>query len=254
MKKNSITTWILIAVPAFLLTVFYGCSESQKPQTEHIAPINTSSTLVNYHPVLDRKMRGGDSMLVDFDALVQEELIVEADLPQLGSWVLQHGGMENPDSTLLNTTYRQLLNAVLVRDMSGGEKPCTGCTDSILIATYGYSTVIYLGKGRTSLQKMLAAAIQDVNDVAPQYKESPFNQNVELATWQEKIENLPLQIKGLDLVLFGNAVIFINRSGKEVSDYTFGQVLTVVDRVKEMDGYEDVRRLFERTLPQRTQQ
>ncbi len=193
-------------------------------------------------------------MLVDFDALVQEELIVEADLPQLGSWVLQHGGMENPDSTLLNTTYRQLLNTVLVRDMSGGEKPCAGCTDSILIATYGYSTVIYLGKGRTSLQKMLAAAIQDVNDVAPQYKESPFNQTVELTTWQEKIENLPQQIKGLDLVLFGNAVIFINRSGKEVSDYTFGQVLTVVDRVKEMDGYEDVRRLFERTLPQRTQQ
>ena len=191
-------------------------------------------------------------MLVDFDALIQEDIIVEADMARIGSWVLQRGGLEKPDSSVLGITYRELLRDVLIRDMSGGAEPCIGCTDSILLSTLGYSTQVYLGMGRTSLQKMLRSALDNVAEVSGEYTQGAMNEKINLETWQEKIENLPRQVNGLDLVLFGNALVLLNRERNNLSEYTFGQLLAAVDMVKEMDGYQDVRRLFERTQQSQT--
>ena len=242
-----------LVVPAILLIVLSGCTESEQPQTMLPEPVNSSSKLVNYHPVLDKNVRSGDSMLADLDILIREGLIFESDMAGIGPWVFQRGGLKNPDSTVTSLTYREMLRKILVIDMSGDAEPCEGCNDSILIMRPEYSSVFYLGKGRTSLQTMLRTALNNIDNVPSEYSAPPLDQKVDSTSWRERIESFPKQHESLDLVVFGNAMILLRRDGKNVSDYSYGQLLAAVDQVKEMDAFEDVRRLFEASYSQHTQ-
>lgn len=241
-------------LPFVLMGAMSGCGESEEngPRNKDTLALVDSTTFVTYHPILDANVRGGDSMLSDLTALIEEGIIVEADMPIIGAYVRSRGGIERSDSTFKDVTYRQLLNRALTQDMSGGVAPCQGCNDSIVIFIPGYSKRIFIGMGRRSLQEMIREGLRETEGASSDYDEPPMNQPIDSANWQEVIRTSMHGRDDIDWILFGNTMILLTRDGKKPSDYTYGHILAVVDDVRDMDEFEHVRELFERTKTPQT--
>ena len=222
-----------------LLGGIFGCSQQKEIQGA-------------IHPILDKKIRPGDSLLVDLNTLLRERIIVEGDLILLRGWVQSREVIKDHNPSVLDITYRQLLRESLVMDISGESLPCPDCKDSIWLSTPDFSIRFYIGMGRTSLQKMLRSALDSVGEVSGKYTGNQMDRKPNLETWQKDLESLP-GIDDMDKVLLREALALVSRERNATSDYTFGQLLAAVDMVKEMDGYQDVHRLFEQSLQQKDQ-
>lgn len=221
-----------------------GCGETEQQSGNETPTFDSTVTpLVNYHPILDAKVRAGDSMLYDLTTLLEEGLIVEKDMQIIGMYVRGHGGIEQTDSALTAMTYRHLLDLVFTRDMSHNAAPCKGCNDSVIILIPGNSTRIYIGKGRKGLQEMIREALKETEGDTPP-NEPPLNQPVTAENWQEVIHASMEGREQIDWVLFGNTIIVLNQDGKKLSDYTYGRVLAVVEAVRDMDEFDDVKTLY----------
>ncbi len=243
-------------LPLLSFLALYGCGEEEGGNDKDDVTAGLDSTvtpLVNYHPILDRNVRPGDSMIVDLAALIEEGLILETDMRIIGMYVQGHGGVERTDSVVTGMTYRTLLDRALVRDMSRGAVPCDGCNDSIIIMVPENSSRIYLGKGRKSLQKMIREGLKETEEHTSD-SEAPFNMPVKAENWQETIRAAMQKRENIDWVLVGNTIILLNRDGKKLSDYTYGRILAVVDEVRDMEEFEDVQTLFEQTRTGERQQ
>lgn len=242
-----------------LIPLLGGCGDSDDPQESNssdstageLGIIDTSTTLVNYHPVLDEPLRTGDTLIADLLSLVEEGIIDSVDMSSvIGPFVVRHGGMEKPDSVIRGLTYREFLRQALTVDLSGDARPCEGCTDSILIMMPNNSTRVYLGKGRKSLQTMIREALADPDDVPSEYTVSPLDRPVSANGWQEYVSTVLDERESVDWIVFGNTLLVMRDDKTKLSDYTYGQILAVVDQVRDMDEFDDIERLYEQTNKQ----
>ena len=131
-----------------LLLLLPACSDDAAETPEESTELNevSSTTLTNLHPVLDSRVRTGDSMLVDLDGLIREGVIAEGDMELIGFYVRSLGGLNDPDGSLARKSYRQLIREALVSDLSDPqEEPCAGCRDSLIIYFPDNNGMVYFG-------------------------------------------------------------------------------------------------------------
>ena len=228
-------------VPLLLLA---ACSEEGADESRR-SPESTdppSTTLTNLHPVLDSRVRTGDSMLVDLDGLIREGVISEGDMELIGFYVRSLGGLNDPDGSLARKSYRELIRESLISDLSDPEEsPCPACEDSLIIYFPDNNGMIYFGMGEKSLQEMISDALA-VGSTLPEYRRPPYNRQIDSAEWSGMMDRLYSERKSpYDPVLFGNTLIVLSRNGEKLGDYTYGQILSVVERVKEMPEFEPLR-------------
>ena len=231
-----------------LITPFIGCSEDagESGMSEATLIDSSSTTLTNLHPILDRKVRPGDAMLYDLDSLIQEGLLLDEDMELIGFHVRSLGGMNDPDGVLATKSYRELVREALFSDMSDGSTPCELCTDSLIIYFPGNNAQIFLGMAEVSLEEMIGIALSS-GSTLPQYSRPPYNQRIDSTGWQEMMDRLYAERDAAyDPILFGNTLIYIAEQGDKISEYTYGQILSVVERVKEMKEFVRVRESLER--------
>ncbi len=236
---------LLIVAPCLALV---GCTE-EKPEDgrERAELLDSSNTrLTTLHPILDHAVRPGDSMLVDLYSLIKEGLLVDADMELIGFHVRSLGGMNDPGGSLAEMTYRELLNEALFSDMSDGSPPCEKCHDSLIISFPGNNAKIYFGMGETSLQEMIGVALSS-GSTHPEYSRPPYDQRIDSIGWQKMMDRLYQERDtSYDPILFGNTLIYIAEKGEQISMYTYGEILSVVDRVKKMKEFDRMRKSLER--------
>lgn len=227
-----------------LLLLLPACSDDAAETPEESTELNevSSTTLTNLHPVLDSRVRTGDSMLVDLDGLIREGVIAEGDMELIGFYVRSLGGLNDPDGSLARKSYRQLIREALVSDLSDPqEEPCAGCSDSLIIYFPDNNGMVYFGMGEKSLQEMIGEALA-VGSTLPEYRKPPYSRQIDSAEWSGMMNRLYSERKDpYDPVLFGNTLIVLSRNGEKPGDYTYGQILTVVERVKEMPEFDRLR-------------
>ena len=232
------------------LTLFLtSCNETdeQQPEEDPFASADSIDTkLVNLHPILDAQVHKGDSLLMHLIALKDEGLLLEGDMIRLVSaFVREHGGTENPDSLLMSMTYRQLLDRSLLLDLSTeyGYDPtnCEGCNDSVLIFLPGTDARLFLGMGPKSLEKLILGVLKP-NQVVDRYQRVPYNKKLDQESWKQTMESIAQEREDeFDGILFGNTLLLLTREGRNLNDFTFGDILTVIDNIKEMPEFERVR-------------
>ena len=238
-----------IVAGILILASLTGCSESNNDNNE-LADTGIDSVdtkLTNWHPILDAPVHDNDSLfLMSLITLKDQGVILEGDMVgPIAEFVRSHGGTENPDSVLLGMTYRQLLDRALVVDLSTeyGYDPttCTGCNDSILILLPGTDARLFVGKGRKNLQEMIRENLAS-GEIAEQYKKAPYNQMIDSTNWKPVMDKIASEQKdSFDGVLFGNVLLLLGQEGKDPAQYTYGYLLSVIDRVKEMPEFAEIR-------------
>lgn len=235
----------LILVLSLLLPCLSGCAEeaSEQGDSERGRLLDSSSTrLTTMDPLMDRPVRTGDSMLADLYELIQQGVITEGDMELIGFYVRSLGGLNDPDSTLVRKSYRQLIRESLLSDLSDpDEVPCEACADSLIIYFPENNGQIYFGMGEKSLQEMIGEALA-VGSALPEYRKPPYNRPIDSTGWSDMMDHLYEERKAsYDPILFGNTLITLSRNEEKLGDYTYGQILSVVERVKEMPEFERLR-------------
>jgi hypothetical protein len=245
-----------------ILLVLAGCGESAEVESDGgtaaasgnvVEGVPSDSDQVSAladNPLLDSLVRPGDSMLVDLSALIDDGLLFESDMPMVGGWVRERGGLEHPDPRVLTLTYRQLLNHALTMDLSGdvdaGPFDCSDCSDSIYIFMPASKARIYFGPGKKSLQAMLSEAL-DGSKPPEKYRQPPYSLPIKnRETWKTTISSLFDESDDeFDIVLFGNALMVLSLRGDDISDYTYGDIVYALERVKEQPEFGIIQHYLE---------
>ena len=239
-----------LALTGFLILSSFiaGCNSGKEGKQLTKENGGEGTKLSAFHPILDAQVHEDDSLfLMSLITLKDEGFLLEGDMiGPVAGFVRQHGGVEKPDSVLLGMTYRQLLNRALVVDLSTeyGYDPtnCDGCKDSILIYLPGTDARLFVGMGRKGLQEMIREAFAS-NEVAEKYRDAPYNREIDSVNWQSTIKKISTEQKEVfDGVLFGNIMLVMSQEGKNPSKYTYGHILTVIDRVKGMPEFTEIRK------------
>ena len=240
-----------VSVLLLLALTLGACSETPREgadssDEEMVLLDSSATTLTNLHPLLDAAVRPGDSMLVDLYALMQEGAILEGDMEMIGYHVRSLGGMDDPDGLITKKSYRVLIQEALFSDLSEGSQPCEGCSDSLLIRFPGNNAVIFLGMGQASLDEMMAEALS-TNSTLPEFRKPPYDPRIDSLGWTGMMEQIYADRDDTyDPILFGNVVIYLASTGEMITDYTYGQILSVVVRVKENDQFDHLRVALEK--------
>lgn len=246
---NLATTKILIILTTGAIGLsLLSCSEERpKDSREEAELLDSSNTrLTTLHPILDHAVRPGDSMLVDLYSLIREGLLADADMELIGFHVRSLGGMNDPEGSIVKMTYRELVREALFSDMSDGSAPCQECHDSLIIYFPGNNAQIYFGMGETSLAEMIGVALSN-GSTHPEYSRPPYDQRIDSLGWGKMMDHLYAERDAAyDPILFGNTLIYIAEKGEQISAYTYGEILSVVDRVKKMKEFDRMRENLER--------
>lgn len=233
-----------------LLLLVLGCEEEPKTEAVDDRPLldSTVTTLATYHPILDARVRTDTLMLYDLKALIDDGLILDGDMPVIGEYVREHGGMENLDEATRALSYRQLIDRALLIDLSIGsaDERCADCRDSILIALPGSNARAFLGMGEVALDSLIDRALTD-DAIDTDYRVAPYDQPLDRSQWSQTLRSIfATRDDAYDPVLFGNTVIRLIDVKKDPNDYTYGDIMSAVDRIKEMPEFGRIEGYLER--------
>ncbi len=225
----------LLLVFLLLTGTFGACSDGPDRQggAEFYEGVDSADTkLVTYHPILDNDVRAGDSLVLDLARLVKAGIVLDGDMPMIGGWVRERGGMEAADTALTDMTYRELLDAALLLDLSDGITPCDNCTDSLVITLPKSRARLFGGMSNRPLDTIIADAYAETLNT-DFTAESPWDQIVDTTMWPELAETIDANDdEEYDVILYRLVVERLLEADRLPDNLTLAALRTTVNHLR----------------------
>lgn len=218
-----------------LLPVLIGCGEQEietyDPMLEGLDSVDTK--LVTYHPILDADVRSGDSLVLDLARLVKAGVVLDSDMPMIGAWVRERGGMERADSAFAGMSYRDLLDRALLLDLSDGAPPCDECTDSLLVTLPNSRARLFAGMARRPLDSMIVDAFAGRNDPPAWAGSDAWGRAIDTTDWDAMSDTITASSESTtDVILYRLVIARLAPSDERLADYRWSDIAATVEALK----------------------
>jgi hypothetical protein len=187
--------------------------------------------------LLNTKIGNFDNEIIK--KLINRGLISDLDSKMLGIYIVKLVQEEKIDTLKYSQLlikyqdFKQKMNNKLVREDSFGK-------DSIFIRT-PFGDRIFLGMGELSLENLVK---RESFNLPREYESIKLNENIESP---RQVANI---FKELNLspklsMLFGNVLLIIGESGKDIHSYKIGDFLEIAKRIKNSKEFKPLLNKFE---------